>query len=271
MKPTDKVLFELRGHTALLTLNDPDRRNALSRDIVRGFLHALDRSLEARARAIVVTAHGPSFCAGANIDDLRDGWMEGKDPDEDPALLFKRLSLLDLPVIAAVQGPALGGGMELLLACDLAVASDTAWFAMPELGHGVMPNTAVALLPRTVGWRQAMDLVLTRRRVPAAEALALGLISRVVPSELVLEATVELARDIVGKAPPGALAAAKANLRAHAPVAWERVLASPMDVPRSEWQEGLDAFTERRAASFERFWVAAAAHSGAATHKEPGA
>jgi enoyl-CoA hydratase/carnithine racemase len=149
--------------------------------------------------------------------------------------------------------------MELLLACDLAVASDAAWFAMPELGHGVIPNSAVALLPRTVGWRQALDLILTRRRVPAAEALALGLINRLVPSDQVLEAALDLARDIVGKAPPGALAAAKANLRAHAPVAWERVLASPTDVPRSEWQEGLDAFTERRPASFEHFWASAAA------------
>lgn len=271
MKPIDKVLFELRGHTALLTLNDPDRRNALSRDIVRGFFHALECSLQAGARAIVVAAEGPAFCAGANIDDLRDGWMEGKDPKEDPALLFRRLWQLDLPVVAAVQGPALGGGMELLLACDLSVASGAAWFAMPELGHGVIPNSAVALLPRTVGWRQAMDLILTRRRVPAAEALALGLVNRLVSPDAVLEAALDLAGDIVGKTPPGALAAAKANLRAHAPVAWERVLASPMDVPRSEWQEGLDAFTERRAPSFESFWAAAGAHLAVATDEEPGA
>lgn len=270
MKPVDKVLFELRGHTALLTLNDPDRRNALSREIVRGLFSALERSLQAGARAIVLAAEGSAFCAGANIDDLRDGWMEGKDPDEDPALLFRRLWQLDLPVIAAVHGPALGGGMELLLACDLAVASDAAWFAMPELGHGVIPNSAVALLPRTVGWRQAMDLVLTRRRVSAVEAQALGLVNRLVSPEAVLEAALELAEDIVGKAPPGALAAAKANLRAHSPVAWERVLASPLDVPRSEWQEGLDAFTERRPASFERFWTSIAERSAAVNSKEAG-
>jgi len=254
MKPGDKVLFELRGHTALLTLNDPDRRNALSRDIVRGFFKALDRSLETGARAIVVTAHGPAFCAGANIDDLRDGWMEGKDPSEDPALLFKRISELDRPVIAAIQGPALGGGMELVLACDLAVASDAAWFAMPELGHGVIPNTALALLPRVVGQRRALELILTRRRIPAAEALTFGLINRLVSSGGVVDEALALARDIVEKSPPGALAAAKENLRAHAPVAWDRVISSPKDVPRREWQEGLDAFTERRAASFERFW-----------------
>lgn len=254
MKPTDKVLFELRGHTALLTLNDPGRRNALSRDIVRGFFQGLDRSLEARARAIVVAANGPAFCAGANIDDLRDGWMEGKDPSEDPALLFKRLSELDRPVITAIQGPALGGGMELVLACDLAVASDAAWFAMPELGHGVIPNTALALLPRVVGQRRALDLILSRRRIPAAEALSLGLVNRLVSSGDVAEEALELVRAVVETSPPGALAAVKANLRAHAPIAWDRVLSSPKDVPKSEWQEGLDAFTERRAASFERFW-----------------
>lgn len=254
MKPTDKVLFELRGHTALLTLNDPDRRNALSRDIVRGFFQGLDRSQEAGARAIVVAANGPAFCAGANIDDLRDGWMEGKDPSEDPALLFKRLSELDRPVVAAIQGPALGGGMELVLACDLAVASDAAWFAMPELGHGVIPNTALALLPRVVGQRRALDLILTRRRILAHEALSFGLVNRVVSAGGVAEEALELVRVIVETSPPGALAAAKANLRAHAPVAWDRVLSSPKDVPKSEWEEGLDAFTERRPASFERFW-----------------
>jgi enoyl-CoA hydratase/carnithine racemase len=254
MTPTDKVLFELRGHAALLTMNDPERRNALSREIVRGFFHALDRSLEAGARAIVVAARGPAFCAGANIDDLRDGWMEGKDPSEDPALLFKRLSELDRPVVAAIQGPALGGGMELMLACDLVVASDAAWFAMPELGHGVIPNTALALLPRVVGQRRALDLILTRRRIPAHEALSFGLVNRVVSAGGVTDEALELVRAIVETSPPGALAAAKANLRVHAPVAWDRVLSSPKDVPKGEWQEGLDAFTERRAASFERFW-----------------
>lgn len=252
-----KVLFEMREHTALLTLNDPERRNALSREIVRGLFRSLDQSIEAGARVIVIGANGPAFCAGANIDDLRNGWMEGKDPDEDPALLFKRLTESPRPVIAAIQGPALGGGLELALSCDLAVAADKAWFAMPELGHGVIPNTAAALLARLVGTRRALDLILTRRRVAAEEALTIGLVNGVVPQDQVLQEALALAGDIVKAVPPGALQAAKLNVHAHSAVDWPRVLTSPLDVPKAEWQEGLDSFTERRAPSYERFWTSA--------------
>jgi enoyl-CoA hydratase/carnithine racemase len=252
---SDKVLFEMLGNVALLTLNDPDRRNALSREIVRGLFAGLDRSIDAGARAVVIAAQGPAFCAGANIDDLRNGWMEGKDPDEDPALLFKRLTESERPVVAAIHGPALGGGLELALSCDLVVAGDGAWFAMPELGHGVIPNTAVALLPRLVGARRALDLIFTRRRVAADEALAMGLVNRVVPTEQVRQQSLLLARLVVSGAPPGALRAAKRNLDAHAAIDWARVLKSPLDVPKAEWQEGLDSFTERRAPSFEHFWA----------------
>jgi enoyl-CoA hydratase/carnithine racemase len=254
MTATDKVLFEKRGHIVVLTLNDPSRRNALSREIVRGLFAGLNAGREAGARAIVIAAHGLAFCAGANIDDLRNGWMEGKDPAEDPARLFQQLTALHLPVVAAIHGPALGGGVELSLACDLAVAADTAWLAMPELGHGVIPNTGLALLARLVGTRRAADLMFTRRRVGAAEALAMGLINRVVPSDQVLDEALALAAGIVNGAPPGAVRAAKSNLQAHQAIDWGRILQSPLDVPRAEWQEGLDSFTERRPPSFERFW-----------------
>jgi enoyl-CoA hydratase/carnithine racemase len=266
---SSKVLFEIRDRIALLTLNDPDRRNALSREIVRGLFQGLDTAIEAGARAIVLAAHGQAFCAGANIDDLRNGWMEGKDPTEDPALLFKRFTESERPVIAAIHGPALGGGLELALSCDLAIAGDTAWFAMPELGHGVIPNTAAALLPRIVGMRTALDLILTRRRVAAPEALAIGLVNRVVPPEQALQEALALAHDIVAKVPPGALRAAKSNVQAHASVDWQRVLVSPLDVPSAEWQEGLDSFCEHRAPSFEPFWAKDAFNKAAGNPPRP--
>ncbi|MGJ7609050.1 enoyl-CoA hydratase/isomerase family protein [Variovorax sp. LT1R20] len=255
MTAEGKVLCERRGHVAVLTLNDPARRNALSRDIVRGLFDALAHSVQSGARAIVITAQGPAFCAGANIDDLRNGWMEGKDPSEDPALLFQRLSEMPCPVIAAIQGLALGGGLELALSCDLVVAAEDAWFALPELGHGVIPNTGLALLQRMVGTRRALEMVLTRRRVAAPEALAMGLVNRVVAGGEVLPHALALAAQVVDHAPPGAIRAAKSNFHGHAAIDWARVLRSPLDVPPSEWQEGLDSFTERRAPSFERFWA----------------
>ena len=250
----DKVLYERRGNIALVTLNDPGRRNALSREIVRGVSAALRRALDQGARAVVIAANGPAFCAGANIDDLRDGWMECPAADGDPAVMFRRIAEFGRPVIAAVHGPALGGGMELTLACDLVVAGEAAWFSMPELGHGVIPNTGVALLPRVVGMRRALDLILTRRRVPADEALDIGLVNRVVPSHELLDSALSLAAQVVDAVPPGALKAAKLNLRAHDGIDWERVVKSPLDVPKTEWQEGLDAFTQKRAPDYERFW-----------------
>jgi len=249
-----KVLYERRGKVALLTLDDPGRRNALSREIVRGLSSALDKALNEGVRAVVIAAAGPAFCAGANIDDLRDGWMESPHPDEDPAVMFKRIVEFDRPVVAAVHGAAVGGGMELTLACDLVVAAESAWFSMPELGHGVIPNTGLALLSRVIGLRRASELILTRRRVSVEEAADIGLVNRVVHGNNVVDAALSLAEQIVGSVPPGALKAAKLNLHAHAAIDWNRVLKSPLDVPRQEWQEGITAFNEKRAPEYGRFW-----------------
>ena len=255
----NKVLYEKRGNTALLTLNDVRRRNALSREIVHGLSGALDAAMRDGARAVVIAAAGPVFCAGANIDDLRDGWMEKPAPDEDPAVMFKRIAEFDRPVIAAVHGGALGGGMELTLACDLVVAAESAWFSMPELGHGVIPNTGLALLSRVVGTRKACELILTRRRVSAGESLAIGLVNYVFPEEKIVGEALSLAERITVSVPPGALRAAKFNLHAHVGIDWDRVLSSPLEVPKEEWQEGLAAFTEKRAPDYGRFWDAAGA------------
>jgi enoyl-CoA hydratase/carnithine racemase len=252
------VSYELRDGIAVLWLDDPARRNALSRAIVSGLFAALARSREDRARAIVIGGRGTAFCAGANIDDLRDGWMEGKEPDTDPTRLFQALTEEPRVVIAAVQGAALGGGFELTLACDLVIATPKAFFALPELGVGVIPNTAAARLQRIVGSRIALELILTRRRVTSAEAEKLGLVNKVVDEsgDVVAEA-VALAAQIVSQAGPGAIATAKRAHHRHAPTDWDRVRSSLTEVPPPEWQEGLDAFTEKRAPDFNRFWKAA--------------
>lgn len=256
MKPFDTLTFDIRDDIAVITLNDVPRRNALSRRMVGEMFEALAQSRTRRARALVIAANGPTFCAGANIDDLRDGWMERADPDTDPALLFQQLVQEDRIVVAAVQGPAVGGGFELTLACDLVIAEDGAWFALPEVSRGVIPNTGLALLPHLVGTRQALQLVLTGKRLPAAEAARRGLVNAVVEAGNAVEHALELARSIVAGAPPGALVAAKRHLHGHAGYDWQRVIASVTDVPRAEWQEGLDAFTEKRATNFDRFWHA---------------
>ncbi|MGO4416860.1 enoyl-CoA hydratase/isomerase family protein [Cupriavidus sp. KB_39] len=254
MKPFTTLILDVRDDIAVITLNDVERRNALSRQMVGEMFDAIESSQAQGARALVIAANGPTFCAGANIDDLRDGWMEQADPRTDPALLFRRLADEKRIVVAAVQGPAVGGGFELTLACDLVIAEEGAWFALPEVTRGVIPNTGLALLQHIVGTRQALELVLTGKRLPAPEALQRGLVNEVAEKGASLGRAFELAKSIVANAPPGALTAAKGHLHAHAGYDWGRVVRSVSDVPRAEWQEGLDAFTEKRATDFDRLW-----------------
>ena len=248
------VLFEMQGAVAVLTLNDPDRRNALSRAIVSGMFDALHEARAAKARAIVIAANGPAFCAGANIADLRDGWMEGKEPATDPIRLFRTLTEEPLIVIGAIHGPAVGGGFELSLSCDLVVASEKTWFSLPELEHGVIPNTAAARLAQVIGIRHAMELIFTRRRVQAAEAQILRLVNEIAPADEVTHAAIKLAQNIIEHAPPGAIAVAKRALRSHTQINWDKVASSLLDVPSGEWQEGLNAYIERRQPDYESFW-----------------
>lgn len=248
------VLYSHHDGIAVLTLDDPQRRNALSRASVSMLLALLERSRAEKARAIVIAANGPVFCAGANIEDLKDGWMSGASDPTDPALLFRSLAEERRPTIAAVQGGALGGGFELTLSCDLVVMGNDAYFALPELGHGVIPNTALARLYRVVGTRRAIELILTRRRLSGPEAAQWGLVNRLVSTAEVLPGAVELARSIVQSTPPGAIGAAKQNLSHHGETDWGRVVSSPEDVPPAEWREGLRAYDERRKPSYDKFW-----------------
>ena len=248
------VSYRLEDSVALLILDDVSRHNALSRAMIAELNRSYDRSIRDDARAIVLASNGPNFCAGANIDDLRSGWMEGGDPETDPVQFFRRLATDRRVTIAAVQGIAAGGGLELTLACDLVVAGERANFLAPELGHGVIPPLGIALLPQIVGRHRAMDMVLTRRKVDAEEALRIGLATHRAGVDDVIAAAVTLARSIVDKVPPGALGVAKQQLCRHQPLDWQSILTCSSEVPAAEWREGLDAFMEKRRPDYDRFW-----------------
>lgn len=253
------VTTTLDGHVAVLTIEDPEHHNALSVALVRDLLGALRELDRTPARAIVIAGKGRFFSAGANIPDLLEaGWLSGRADPGDPVALFETLASHRLPVIAAVAGPALGGGFELCLSCDLVVAATTAWFATPEVGLGVVPNTAMARLAAMVGSRRALEIMLTRRRVPASEALALGFVNQVVAPEDVITAAVGLARQIVDGAPPGALQVLKQGMARHVPPDWPEVRAHLARLPEEEWREGLAAFVGKRAPDYEKFWDQAA-------------
>lgn len=254
------VRFERRGTVGLITLAKPDRHNALAADLVADLLATLDRPEARQAAALVIAGDGPSFCAGADIGDLLDaGWMtpapSGTAPvGPTPMDLFERLDGHPRPTVAAVHGRALGGGFELTLCCDLVVAAADAVFALPELGLGVVPNTGLARLAQIAGPRHALDLILTRRRIGAEEAAALGLVSRIVPPGSAVDAAVELARTITDGAPPGAIAAVKRAVRRAAPLDWEAVRSMLAELPPGEWAEGLGAFRDRRRPDYSEFW-----------------
>jgi enoyl-CoA hydratase/carnithine racemase len=144
----------------------------------------------------------------------------------------------------------MGGGVELTLSCDLVLATEKARFALPEIGLGLIPRTALARLPEVVGRRKALELILTRRRLDAAEALALGLVNRIVENA---DAAVSLAEEIIA-APPGAIAAVKRNLGRVAPDDWQAIHGLLAHLQPGEWREGLTAFSEKRAPDYERFW-----------------
>ena len=248
------VSYRLEDGVAVLVLDDVARHNALSRAMVVELNRLHARSIEDGVRAVVLGANGPNFCAGANIDDLRSGWMEGGDPETDPLHFFRRLATDRRVTIAAVQGIAAGGGLELTLACDLVMAGERAVFLAPELGHGVIPPLGIAVLPHIVGRHRAMDMVLTRRKVGAEEAASIGLATHRTGAEDVVAAAVALARSIVDRIPPGALGVAKQQLGHHQPLDWQRILSCSGEVPEAEWREGLDAFMQKRRPDYDRFW-----------------
>lgn len=249
------VTFDLRGDVGVITLASPERRNALSREIVTGMLDAIGGAEARDARAFVVTGEGSAFCAGANIEDLlKAGWMEEISAGPSPVDLFETLTREARPVVAAVNGLALGGGFELSLFCDFVLAVPNAAFALPELGLGVIPNTGLPRLCRLVGARRALELVVTRRKVSAEEAHKLGLVNRVVADGNVVDAAVEFAQSIVTSLPPAALAEVKRTAWSTQPIDWDEARASLPRLPKAEWKEGLGAFLERRDPDYEQFW-----------------
>jgi enoyl-CoA hydratase len=197
---------------ALVTIERPDVLNALSFDLLDDLADEFARlDADPRCRAIVLTGSGTrAFAAGADIRELAT-----QTPIsllvEDRFAAWDRIAATRTPVVAAVRGFALGGGCELALSCDLIVAGDDAQFGQPEINLGVMPGAGgTQRLTRAIGRARAMDLVLTGRTITAAEADAMGLVSRLVPADQTLEVAIQLGATIASKAPVAVLAAKEA-------------------------------------------------------------
>ena len=212
------VLCAVAGGVATLTLNRPDKRNALNTALLAG----LDRhvaELEARddVRVIVVRGAGPAFCAGMDLDELLARHAAAADPEADVTAVLARIERARHPTLAVVHGDAFAGGCELALHCDLRIAAETARLAMPLARLGiVVPWVLGRKLVEVVGAAHAREILLVGRPLDAARALAIGLVHRVVPAAGIEAATAELAATLAGNAPLAVRAMKATVLRAAA-------------------------------------------------------
>ena len=196
-----------------LTLDRPDKRNALNSALVEALHQALESAdLDPEVRVVVLTGAGKDFCAGADLEELLASADAPPEANEASALrlgtLLTRMRALPKPVLAVVRGRALAGGAGLMTACDLVLASPGAQVGYPEVLRGFVPAMVMAILRRQAGEKAALDLVLTGRLLGADEALRAGLVSRVVSEEALDAEGRELARILAG-APPSAVALTK--------------------------------------------------------------
>jgi enoyl-CoA hydratase len=254
--PYEMILTEMHGNVGLVTLHRPEARNALNSQLLRELMDALatyDR--DDRIGAMVVTGDEKSFAAGADIKE-----MASKSVDEmthgEFISSFARLRMILKPVVAAVSGWALGGGLEIALSCDLIIASDTAKFGQPEITIGVIPGAGgTQRLTRAVGKAVAMEMILNNRTLSAGEALEFGLVNRVVEVEAYLGDALKLAGEIASRAPIAVRAAKKMINQS-----FERSLSDGLLEERQEFynlfetddqKEGMRAFIEKRPPSWK--------------------
>lgn len=258
---SEVLTVRIEGQVALLTLNRPEKLNAMNNELLAAMLGTLDGiELDTQVRAVVITGAGRAFSAGADIAAFRP-YMEAG-PAEAVArfmrpghCMTRRVESFPKPVIAAVNGLAYGGGCELVESAHLALAADTADFCKAEINIGIIPTFGgTQRLPRNVGRKAATELILTGRTFGAAEAARLGLINRVVPGADLIGTAIDLAKELAAK-PPLTLAAALMAIHRGMDAAIDDGLAIEEAafariVPTCDAREGVAAFLERRRPSY---------------------
>jgi len=252
------------GTVLTLTMSQPETRNALTGNTaVEEFVQACDQIRRDRSvRAVILTGEGPVFSSGGNVKDMQRFFQQQLAPEtireeyrNGIQRLPKALYNLDVPVIAAVNGPAIGAGLDLTCMCDIRIASDKATFAESFVRVGIVPGDGGAwLLPRAVGRAKAAEMAFTGEAITAQEALECGLVSRVVAPEALMETAMTLARKIAAN-PAGVLRMTKRLLREGESASLESLLeisASYQAIAHMEpdHHEAVRAFVEKRAPKF---------------------
>ena len=253
----ENILVETRGRAGLITLNRPKALNALNDRLMDELGEALlafdgDESIG----AVVITGSEKAFAAGADIGAMSTWSYMDVFKSEYISRNWETIKRIRKPVIAAVSGYALGGGCELVMMCDIVIASETARFGQPEIKLGIIPGAGgTQRLPRAVGKAKAMDLVLSARMMDAREAESAGLVSRVVAADKVLDEALATANAIAGFSLPAVMMAKEAVNRAYeVPLSegllFERRLFHSLFATEDQ-KEGMTAFVEKRAPRFK--------------------
>ncbi|MDP3909538.1 MAG: enoyl-CoA hydratase-related protein [Gemmatimonadales bacterium] len=253
------LLFDVRDGVAFITINRPDKLNALNDEVMRELGLAAERvATEAEIRGVILTGAGPkAFVAGADIGDLaKQGPFDGKARAQRGQAVLRRLETCGKPVIAAVNGFALGGGCELAMACHIRLASENAKFGQPEVKLGIAPGYGgTQRLPRLVGKGVALQLILTGEMIDAPEAYRIGLVNRVVPGDALLAESEKMLRGILAMGPLAVRLAMEAVDQGVEMSLDEGLLLEAnhfgLLAATQDMKEGLTAFLEKRSAKFQ--------------------
>ena len=251
-----ELLVEKQGGVTILTLNRPERLNAISGPMLAALTEQLlEANRDPEVRVVLITGAGRAFCAGLDLKEQASGGNLGGGFDlrEAPPVVLHQM---DKPTIAAINGGAAGYGMDLAIGCDIRLASDAAKLSAAFTKRGVIPESGGTwLMPRLVGWAKASEIFFTGRTLNADECLELGLVSKVVPGELLMKEALALAHEIAANAPL-AVQGTKRMMRMALTETFEanvhHVYLQLLPLFRSkDFSEGVKSFLEKRPAKFE--------------------
>lgn len=255
----ENLVVEKKGNVATLTIARPNALNALNTETLKELEVAIDEiSLDEEVDVLIVTGDGKAFVAGADISEMKDkNAVEGRTFAELGLRVFRKIEKMEKPVIAAVNGFALGGGCELAMSCDIRIASEKAKFGQPEVNLGIIPGFAgTQRLSRLVGPAIAKELIYTADIIDAQEAHRIGLVNKVVSQENLIEEAFNMANKIAAKAQLAIRFAKTAINRG-----FETDIETGMDIERTlfglcfsteDQKEGMTAFLEKREAQFKK-------------------
>src|SRR5438105_5758084 len=248
------LLLANESGLALITLNRPDKRNAISFDLVEELLRALDEIEKADAQGPIITGAGKAFCAGLDLDDLKA--LVGKSHEENVkdsafmARLFRRIYEFTLPTIAAVNGAAIAGGTGIATMCDFTLAAPNAKFGYTEVRIGFVPAIVSSMLVWQVGHKIARDLLLSGRTFDADDAHRFGLVNEVVEPERLMQRANELANELMQNS-PSSVQATKKLINGFISQQLDQQLAQAIEDnarirSTEDFREGITSFLEKR-------------------------